>query len=178
MGTKAKVTRVRGNASGGMLPWLGLAFILLLADQFTKVLIVGHYQLGDSTPVTSFFNIVRVHNTGAAFSFLASAGGWQRWFFTALGIAAAGFILWMLRAHSSQRLFSFALACILAGAVGNVIDRLVHGYVVDFLDFHWPFLAAIFPGGHFPAFNIADAAITVGAAALILDEILRVRRGR
>lgn len=178
MGTKAKVTRVRGNASGGMLPWLGLAFILLLADQFTKVLIVGHYALGDSTPVTSFFNIVRVHNTGAAFSFLASAGGWQRWFFTALGIAAAGFILWMLRAHSSQRLFSFALACILAGAVGNVIDRLVHGYVVDFLDFHWPFLAAIFPGGHFPAFNIADAAITVGATALILDEILRVRRGR
>ena len=178
MGTKAKVTRVRGNASGGMLPWLGLAFILLLADQFTKVLIVGHYQLGDSTPVTSFFNIVRVHNTGAAFSFLASAGGWQRWFFTALGIAAAGFIIWMLRAHSSQRLFSFALACILGGAIGNVIDRLVHGYVVDFLDFHWPFLAAIFPGGHFPAFNIADAAITVGAAALILDEILRVRRGR
>ena len=178
MGTKAKVTRVRGNASGGMLPWLGLAFIVLLADQFTKVLIVGHYQLGDSTPVTSFFNIVRVHNTGAAFSFLASAGGWQRWFFTALGIAAAGFILWMLRAHSSQRLFSFALACILAGAVGNVIDRLVHGYVVDFLDFHWPFLAGIFPGGHFPAFNIADAAITIGACALILDEILRVRRGR
>ena len=178
MGTKAKVTRVRGNASGGMLPWLGLAFILLLADQFTKVLIVGHYQLGDSTPVTSFFNIVRVHNTGAAFSFLASAGDWQRWFFTALGIAAAGFIIWMLRAHSSQRLFSFALACILGGAIGNVIDRLVHGYVVDFLDFHWPFLAGIFPGGHFPAFNIADAAITVGATALILDEILRVRRGR
>lgn len=178
MGTKAKVTRVRGNGSRGMLPWLGLAFILLLADQFTKVLIVGHYELGDSTPVTSFFNIVRVHNTGAAFSFLASAGGWQRWFFTALGIAAAGFILWMLRAHSSQRLFSFALACILAGAVGNVIDRLVHGHVVDFLDFHWPFLAGIFPGGHFPAFNIADAAITVGATALILDEILRVRRGR
>ena len=178
MGTKAKVTRVRGNGTRGMLPWLGLAFILLLADQFTKVLIVGHYELGDSTPVTSFFNIVRVHNTGAAFSFLASAGGWQRWFLTALGIAAAGFILWMLRAHSSQRLFSFALACILAGAVGNVIDRLVHGHVVDFLDFHWPFLAGIFPGGHFPAFNIADAAITVGATALILDEILRVRRGR
>ena len=177
MATKGKTRLVRGTG-GGMLPWLGLALILLIADQFTKVLVVGYYQLGDSTVVTSFFNLVRVHNTGAAFSFLASAGGWQRWFFTALGLAAAGFILWMLRAHSSQRLFSFALACILAGAVGNVIDRLVHGYVVDFLDFHWPFLAAIFPGGHFPAFNIADAAITVGAAALILDEILRVRRGR
>ena len=178
MGTKAKVTRVRGNASGGMLPWLGLAFIVLLADQFTKVLIVGHYQLGDSTVVTSFFNIVRVHNTGAAFSFLASAGGWQRWFFTALGIGAALFILWMLRAHSGQRLFSFALACILAGAVGNVIDRLLYGYVVDFLQFHWSWLEPVFPGGHFPAFNIADAAITVGASALILDELLRVRRGR
>ena len=177
MANKTKVTRVRG-AGGGMLPWLGLALILLLADQFTKVLIVGHFELGDSVPVTSFFNVVRVHNTGAAFSFLASAGGWQRWFFTALGIAAAGFIIWMLRAHSSQRLFSFALACILGGAIGNVIDRLVHGYVVDFLDFHWTWLKPVFPGGHFPAFNIADAAITVGAIALILDELLRVRRGR
>ena len=176
MATKTKVTRVRGG--GGMLPWLGLALILLLADQFTKVLIVGHFELGDSVPVTSFFNVVRVHNTGAAFSFLASAGGWQRWFFTALAIAAAVFIVWMLRAHSSQRLFSFALACILGGAIGNVIDRLVHGYVVDFLDFHWTWLKPVFPGGHFPAFNIADAAITVGAIALILDELIRVRRGR
>ncbi len=177
MATKGKSQLVRG-AGGGMLPWLGLALILLLADQFTKVLIVGHFELGDSTPVTSFFNIVRVHNTGAAFSFLASAGGWQRWFFTAIGIGAAVFIIWMLRAHSAQRLFSFALANILAGAVGNVIDRLVHGYVVDFLDFHWTWLKPVFPGGHFPAFNIADAAITVGAIALILDELLRVRRGR
>jgi len=176
MATKGKSRLVRGG--GGMLPWLGLALILLLADQFTKVLIVGHFELGDSTPVTSFFNIVRVHNTGAAFSFLASAGGWQRWFFTAIGIGAAVFIIWMLRAHSAQRLFSFALANILAGAVGNVIDRLVHGYVVDFLDFHWTWLKPVFPGGHFPAFNIADAAITVGAIALILDELLRVRRGR
>jgi signal peptidase II len=131
MATKGKTRLVRGTG-GGMLPWLGLALILLIADQFTKVLVVGYYQLGDSTVVTSFFNLVRVHNTGAAFSFLASAGGWQRWFFTALGIAAAGFILWMLRAHSAQRLFSFALACILAGAVGNVIDRVLYGYVVDF----------------------------------------------
>jgi signal peptidase II len=177
MATKGKSRLVRGTG-GGMLPWLGLALILLIADQFTKVLIVGHYQLGDSTRVTSFFNIVRVHNTGAAFSFLASAGGWQRWFFTALGLAAAGFILWMLRAHSSQRLFSFALACILGGAIGNVIDRVLYGYVVDFLQFHWSWLEPIFPGGYFPAFNIADAAITVGAMALILDELLRVRRGR
>jgi signal peptidase II len=164
------------NAS--FVPWLVLAAIVLMADVFTKLLILRAYQLGDSTYVTSFFNIVRVHNTGAAFSFLAGAGGWQRWFFTAIGVAAAVFIIWMLRSHSGQKLFSFALACILGGAIGNVIDRVVHGYVVDWLDFHWAFLSGVFHGGHFPAFNIADAGITVGAVALILDEILRVRRSR
>lgn len=174
---RGKATLVR-SGGGGMLPWLGLALILLIADQFTKVLILGYYQLGDSTVVTSFFNVVRVHNTGAAFSFLASAGGWQRWFFTALGVCATLFILWMLKSHSGQRLFSFAMACILGGAVGNVIDRVLHGYVVDFLLFHWSWLAPVFPGGYFPSFNIADSAITVGAIALILDELLRVRRGR
>jgi signal peptidase II len=164
--------------SGGIWPWLGLAALLLVADQVTKQLILASYQLGDSTPITGFFNIVRAHNTGAAFSFLAGAGGWQRWFFTGIGLAAAVFIVWMLRSHPGQKLFAFALACILGGALGNVIDRLWHGYVVDFLDFHWPVLSGIFPGGHFPAFNIADTAITVGAVALILDEILRVRRSR
>ncbi|TXH88299.1 MAG: lipoprotein signal peptidase [Rhodoferax sp.] len=164
----------RGSKSSGggsnMLQWLGLAFILLLADQFTKILIVGYYHLGDSTYVTSFFNVVRVHNTGAAFSFLASAGGWQRWFFTAIGVIAAIVIVWMIRSHPGQKLFCFAMACILSGALGNVIDRLLYGYVVDFLDFHWA-------GWHFPAFNVADSAITIGAACLILDELIRVRRG-
>ena len=154
-----------------MWPWLGLAFIIFLADQFTKTLILGYYQLGDSTYVTSFFNVVRVHNTGAAFSFLAQSAGWQRWFFTGIGAAAAIFIVTLLRSHSGQRLFAFALACILGGAVGNVVDRMMHGYVVDFLDFH-------IRGWHFPAFNVADAAITIGAVCLILDELLRVRRGR
>ena len=158
-------------SNSALLPWLGLALILLIADQFTKVLILGFYQLGDSSPVTGFFNIVRVHNSGAAFSFLASASGWQRWFFTAIGVSAAIFIIYMLRSHPGQKLFSFALACILGGALGNVIDRLLHGYVVDFLDFHYA-------GTHFPAFNIADSAISVGAACLILDELLRVRRAR
>jgi signal peptidase II len=165
------MARYGKTGGSGMLQWLGLAFIILLADQFTKVLILGYYRLGDSTVVTGFFNVVRVHNTGAAFSFLADASGWQRWFFTALGFAASGFILWMLKSHAGQRLFSFALACILGGAIGNVIDRLMHGYVVDFLDFHWR-------GMHFPAFNVADSAISIGAACLILDELLRVRRGR
>jgi signal peptidase II len=167
----------RGNTlavagPGSMLPWIGLALILLIADQFTKVLILGYYQFGDSTYVTSFFNIVRAHNTGAAFSFLAAASGWQRWLFTGIGVAATVFILYLLRTHAGQRLFCFALACILGGAIGNVIDRLLHGYVVDFLQFHWQ------QRWYFPAFNVADAAITVGAIGLILDELLRVRRTR
>ena len=155
--------------SSGLLPWLGLALIVLLADQFTQVLIMGYFQLGDSLTVTSFFNLVRAHNAGAAFSFLASAGGWQRWLFTGIGVAAVLFIVWMLRSHAGQKLFCFALALILGGALGNVIDRVLYGYVVDFLDFHYA-------GWHFPAFNVADSGITVGAAFLILDEVLRVRR--
>ena len=162
----------RGNAAGlGLGHWLALALVLVLADQFTKILVLGSFQLGEGIPVTGFFNLVRVHNAGAAFSFLAGASGWQRWFFTALGLVAAVVIVWMLKGHSGQRLFCFALACILGGAVGNVIDRVLYGYVVDFLDFHWA-------GMHFPAFNVADSAISVGAACLILDELLRVRRAR
>ncbi len=156
--------------------WLSLAFIIILLDQITKVLIVGNYRLGDSTYVTSFFNVVRAHNTGAAFSFLANAGGWQRWFFTGIGVAAAIFITYMLRAHAGQKLFSFALACILGGAIGNVIDRVLYGYVVDFMDFHWSFLAPMFHGGHFPAFNVADSAISIGAVCLIWDELRRVKK--
>ncbi|MBH9552794.1 signal peptidase II [Inhella gelatinilytica] len=151
--------------------WLALAGIVLLADQFTKVLILGSFDLHDSRRVTDFFNLVRAHNTGAAFSFLAGAGGWQRWFFTGLAAAAAVFITLMLRRHGNQRLFACALALILGGAVGNGVDRLWHGYVVDFLQFHWG-------GWSFPAFNVADSAITLGAIALILDEILRVRASR
>lgn len=160
------------SGTGSMLPWLALAFILVIADQFTKVLILGYYRLGDSTTITSFFNIVRAHNTGAAFSFLASADGWQRWLFTGIGIAATLFIVYLLKTHPGQKLFCFALACVLGGAVGNVIDRLLHGYVVDFLQFHWN------NRWYFPAFNVADMAITVGAASLILDELLRVRRSK
>lgn len=158
-------------AKASMWPWLGWALLVLLADQFTKVLILGYYQLGDATPITSFFNIVRVHNTGAAFSFLAGAGGWQRWFFTGIALIAVVFIVWQLRAHPGQKLFCFALASIMGGAIGNVIDRLVHGYVVDFLDFH-------LNNWHFPAFNIADAGITLGAICVVLDELRRVRNTR
>ncbi|CAN5466040.1 signal peptidase II [soil metagenome] len=159
------------SVSLGVWPWLGLALIFFIIDQFTKTLILGYYHLGDATRITSFFNIVRAHNTGAAFSFLADGTGWQRWLFTAIGVAAALFIVWMLRTHAGQKLFSFAMACILGGAIGNVVDRLMHGYVVDFLDFH-------LAGRHFPAFNVADSAITLGAICLIVDELRRVRRGK
>jgi signal peptidase II len=162
----------------GMTLWLGLSVIVILLDQITKMLILGAFQLGDSVPVTSFFNLVRVHNTGAAFSFLAGASGWQRWFFITLGLAASGFIIWMIRNHPTQKLFCFAVSMIMGGALGNVLDRALHGYVVDFLQFRFGFLEPIFHGGYFPSFNVADSAITLGAICLILDEILRVRRGR
>ena len=164
----ARQTFIRNTTSFGV--WLGMAALILLADQFTKVLMVSTYQLGEGFPVTSFFNIVRVHNEGAAFSFLAQAGGWQRWFFTGLGVVATAGMVWMLKKHPGQKLFGFAIACILGGAVGNVVDRVLYGYVVDFLDFYY---ASI----HFPAFNVADCGISVGAACLVLDEVLRVRRG-
>ena len=163
------MVRAASGARASLWPWLAWALLILIADQFTKTLILGAYQLGDATPVTGFFNIVRAHNTGAAFSFLADAGGWQRWGFTAFGLVAALFIVWQLRQHPGQRLFAFSLSSILGGAIGNVVDRLQHGYVVDFLDFH-------LGGRHFPAFNLADSAITVGAVCLIVDELLRMRK--
>jgi len=157
-------------ASRPLLTWLALALIVILADQFTKTLILGQFQYGDSRLVTGFFNLVRAHNTGAAFSFLAGAGGWQRWFFVGLGAVATVFIVVMLRKHGEQTLFATALSLILGGALGNVTDRLLHGYVVDFLQFHWA-------GWYFPSFNVADSAITLGAVLLIWDELRRVRRG-
>ena len=172
-------TRSASTAQGsGLWLWLGLAVLVLLVDQLTKTLIIGSFQLGDSRTLTSYFNLVRVHNTGAAFSFLSSASGWQRWFFVGLGLVATVAIVWMLKRHGSQRLFSFALSMILGGAVGNVIDRLLHGHVIDFLQFHWDWLSPVFAGGYFPSFNIADSAITLGAICLILDELLRVQRSR
>jgi signal peptidase II len=156
---------------GGLLQWLGIAFLILVLDQLSKVAILLYYQLGESTYLTEWLNLVRVHNSGAAFSFLAGAGGWQRWFFVGIGVAATGFMVYLMRAHAGQKLFCLALACIMGGAIGNVVDRLVHGYVVDMVDFH-------IGSWHFPAFNLADSAITLGVILLLLDEILRVRRAR
>lgn len=158
-------------ATGGQLaPWLGIAAIIVLLDQLTKIVVERLFQYGEELPVTSFFNLVLAYNKGAAFSFLAGAGGWQRYFFTAVGIIAVTFIVLQLRKHAGQKLFCWSLALIMGGAVGNVIDRVVYGHVVDFLDFHW---AGI---GHFPAFNIADVAITLGAIMFIFDELRRVNK--
>jgi signal peptidase II len=157
--------------SGSLWPWLGIALAVILVDQITKTVISRTFHLNEVRTVNAFLDIVCAHNTGAAFSFLAGASGWQRWFFIGLGAVAAAFIVWLLARHSGQRLFGWALSLILGGAVGNVIDRVWHGYVVDFIQVHYR-------GSYFPSFNAADSAITVGAGLLILDELLRVRRAR
>lgn len=151
----------------GLAPWLGIAAILILVDQITKIAITRLFVYGESHPVTSFFNLVLVYNKGAAFSFLATETGWQRYFFTAMGIAASLFIVYLLKKHAGQRLFSWALSLILGGAIGNVIDRMVYGHVIDFLDVH-------IGGWHWPAFNVADSAICIGAVLFVYDELRRV----
>lgn len=153
------------------LLWLGIALIVILLDQLTKVAVMRLFAYGQGREITSFFNVFLVYNRGAAFSFLAAAGGWQRWAFTALGIAAAIFICFLLKRHAHQKLFCTALSLIMGGAIGNVIDRLIYGHVIDFLDFHWH-------GWHWPAFNLADSGIVVGACLLVLDELRRVRQSR
>jgi signal peptidase II len=158
-----------GHRMGRLGPWLAIALAVVVLDQLTKGVVAASLALHDGRTLAPFLNIVHVHNTGAAFSFLAGAAGWQRWFFIALGLGAAAFIVWLLARHAAQRLFALALAFILGGALGNVIDRLLHGYVIDFVQVHWR-------GWYFPSFNVADSAITVGAALLILDELRRVRR--
>ncbi len=153
----------------GLMLWLSVAIIVVLLDQLSKINMTRLLVYGQSEAINTYFNLVMVYNEGAAFSFLANSGGWQRWFFTALALAVSIAIVWMLNRNASQRLFCWSLSLILGGAVGNLIDRLVYGHVIDFLDFHvgsW----------HWPAFNIADSAITVGAALFVLDELRRVNR--
>lgn len=140
--------------------WLALAGIVIVADFLTKAWVLAAFQPHESVAVLPFFNLVLVFNAGAAFSFLAQAGGWQKWFFVGLALAISAWIVVMLRRHAEDRLQSFGLALVLGGALGNVIDRLRFGAVVDFLDFH-------VAGWHWPAFNVADAAISVGVALLV-----------
>jgi signal peptidase II len=171
MATKKTTTFSTASKNRGSLaPWLGIAAIVILCDQLSKISITRLFTLGEEKVVTSFFNLVLAYNRGAAFSFLSSQAGWQRYFFTAIGVAAVVFIVYLLRRHAGQRMFCWALALIMGGAIGNVIDRLVYGHVIDFLDFH---LAGF---GHFPAFNVADSAITLGAILFIYDELRRVNK--
>jgi len=172
-----------GSASAsvrGMLPWLALAVGVVLADQLVKAAILSVLsQPGDVIPLTSYLTLVLAYNTGAAFSMLNNAGGWQGPMFVAIAFIASAVIVWLIAGHWQQRLLALALALVLGGAVGNLIDRLHHGHVVDFIDFHWPWLAWMFPGGHFPAFNVADSAISCGAGLLIIEELRRgLRRSR
>lgn len=170
MATKKKPTFSAVSSRPSLMPWIGIAFIVILLDQISKLTIIKTFVLGQEKPVTSFFNLVLAYNPGAAFSFLSNQGGWQRYFFTAIAIGAVVFILYLLRKHAGQRMFCWALALIMGGALGNLIDRLAYGHVIDFLDFH---LAGV---GHFPAFNIADSAITIGAVLFIVDELRRVNK--
>ncbi|MFM1859080.1 MAG: Lipoprotein signal peptidase [Pseudomonadota bacterium] len=160
----------RLNRSPDWRRWLILVALILGLDQLTKLMVTSSLTLGTEIMVTSYFNLVFVLNPGAAFSFLADAGGWQRWFFTALTVVIVSVLLFLVRKSPHQALFCLAASLIMGGALGNLIDRLMIGAVIDFLDFHMA-------GWHWPAFNLADAAITAGAALFILDELLRVRRG-
>jgi signal peptidase II len=147
------------------LRWLVIAAAVLLLDQLTKLWIMTDFVLGDSRYVSSFFNLVRAHNEGAAFSFLSDAGGWQRWFFTILStVISLVIVVWLVRLPRQKILEAIALSLILGGALGNLYDRVTLGYVVDFLDFHWA-------GWHFAAFNVADMAISVGAGLIIIEAL-------
>ena len=166
----------RATALRGMLPWLALAALVVVADQVSKAQVQALLALpGDSLRIAPFLNLVLAYNRGAAFSFLSGAGGWQGPLFIAIATGASVAIVWALAGHWQQRLLALALALVLGGALGNLVDRLHLGHVVDFVDFHVSWLAPLFPGGHFPAFNLADSAITCGAALLILVEVLRAR---
>ena len=149
-----------------VLWWFSIAVAILLLDQLTKNWIANDFLLGQSDFVTSFFNLVRVHNYGAAFSFLSDAGGWQRWFLAVLSMLVSVFlVVWLIKLPKVKWIEGIAIALILGGALGNLYDRVVLGYVVDFLDFHWS-------GSHFPAFNVADSGITIGASLLIFDMLI------
>ncbi len=144
--------------------WLALAGIVIVADFVTKAWVLAVFHLHERMAVTSFFNLVLVMNPGASFSFLADAGGWQRWFFIVLALAISAWLVAMIRRHAAERLMPAALALVLGGALGNVIDRVRFGAVVDFLDFH-------VAGWHWPAFNVADSAITVGVILLVWQQL-------
>ncbi len=145
------------------LKWLGLSLLALILDQVSKLVVANSMQLYQSIPITSFFKLTYVRNTGAAFSFLSDAGGWQRWFFAGLAILISMIIaVWLTRLKQHETLLAVALSLVLGGAIGNLIDRLAYGYVIDFLDVYYQ-------TWHWPAFNVADSAITLGVILMLLE---------
>jgi len=148
-----------------MLKWTWLSLLVIVLDQITKQLATATLNYAEPVAVMPLFNLTLMHNTGAAFSFLSQAGGWQRWFFAAIALlVSVGIIFWLKRLSSDKLWEALALALVMGGAIGNVVDRIVYGYVIDFLDFYYD-------AWHWPAFNVADMAIVVGAAILIIDSL-------
>ena len=146
-----------------MLKWLSLSVLTIILDQCSKLVVDGLMQLYESIPVMPYVNLTYVHNTGAAFSFLSDAGGWQRWFFAGLAaLISVTITVWMAKLKQHETLLAVALALVLGGAVGNLIDRLAYGYVIDFIDVYYQ-------TWHWPAFNIADSAITIGVVLMIAE---------
>lgn len=143
--------------------WLGLSALVMVLDQITKFLVVGSMRLGESIPVTAFFDLVYVYNPGAAFSFLAREGGWQRYFFILLALGVCAWMLVLMKRHAAEKIAPLAFALIIGGALGNVIDRVLYGAVVDFLYFH-------VAGYGWPAFNVADSAITLGVGLMVFEQ--------
>ena len=146
-----------------MLKWLWLSLLAIILDQMSKLAITSSMQLYQSIQIMPYFNLTYVHNTGAAFSFLSEAGGWQRWFFAGLALVISGVIaVWLARLKQHETLLAVALSLVLGGAIGNLIDRLAYGYVIDFLDVYYQ-------TWHWPAFNIADSAITLGVILMLVE---------
>jgi signal peptidase II len=164
------MARVKTVPTPKPIAWFVLAALTLGLDQLTKLAVVNTMTLGQSIALTDFLNLVYVLNSGAAFSFLADAGGWQKWFFTGLALLVVLLLGWMITRAPRQKIFATGASLIIGGAIGNVIDRLTIGAVVDFIDFYWR-------SWHWPAFNLADSAICLGAFLLIVDELRRVKRG-
>jgi len=146
-----------------MLKWLVLSVITIILDQWSKLAVDGSMKLYESIPITAFFNLVYVRNTGAAFSFLSDAGGWQRWLFAGLAFIISGILIaWITKLKQQEVLLAVSLSLVLGGAIGNLIDRVAYGYVIDFMDLYYY-------SWHWPAFNIADAAICLGVFLMVLE---------
>lgn len=153
------------------LAWIWLALLVLIVDQATKIAVLQSFQLYDSVKITEFFNLTYVRNYGAAFSFLADSGGWQRWFFTIIAIVAVGLLsFWLAKTPKQQIWLVIGFNLILGGAAGNLYDRVAYGYVVDFLDFTIPLY------GRWPAFNVADMGIVIGAACVLIDAFVNQKK--